>query len=203
MSERLPDGHPFAGLLAAGYRVIYCDPPTKFSAGPAKNPANHYPTMRLEDIAALPVGDLAHPEGCRLCLWTTPPLLLHPKGPAAMLKAWGFKYSTVRVWQKLRRSEGGLFVYNNSQNRGPGYETTGDAEFLIIAKRGRPESLIRRAKPRGLVSYPLREHSRKPDEIRAELAQLFAGPRVELFTRQRFPGWEPWGLEIDKFEAAE
>lgn len=199
MSAVLPEGHPFAGLLSGGYRVIYCDPPTKFSAGPQKNPSNHYPTMRLKDIAALPVRDLAHPDGCRLFLWTTPPLLLHPHGPMAMLKAWGFSYSTVRTWQKLRRTETGLFIYNNSQNRGSGYETTGDAEFLIIGKRGKPQSLRHVGKPRGLVAYPLREHSRKPDEIRDELASLFEGPRVELFTRQRFEGWDSFGNEMDKF----
>lgn len=202
--ELLPEGHVFAGLKRNGYRVIYADPPWRFSAGKAKNPSNHYPTMPLRDIAAMPVRDLAHPEGCRLLMWATPPILLLPFGPREVFTAWGFKYSTVRVWQKLRGSEKGWFVYHNSQHRGPGFETTGDAEFLIIAKRGRPQSLKRVAKPRGLFSYPVREHSRKPDEVRAELASLFDGPRVELFTRQRFPGWEAFGNQVDKFaEAAE
>jgi hypothetical protein len=50
------------------YRLIYSDPAWRFSAGPNKNPSRHYPTMKLKDIAALPVKELAHPDGCRLLM---------------------------------------------------------------------------------------------------------------------------------------
>ncbi len=50
---------PFGELRPYRYRVILIDPPTKFSSGPNRNPKNHYPTMSIAEIAALPVGELA------------------------------------------------------------------------------------------------------------------------------------------------
>ncbi|WP_341893762.1 MT-A70 family methyltransferase [Ferrovibrio terrae] len=193
--------HDIAALPQGGYRVVYADPPWKFSAGKNKNPSRHYPTMPLRDIAALPVAGLAHPEGCRLLMWVTPPILLLPFGPREVLTAWGFKYSTVRTWFKLYNRENGLFIYNNSMSRGPGYEATGDAEFLVVAKRGRPER-IAGGKPRGAIFGQRREHSRKPDFVRDEICTLFQGPRVELFTRTQHDGFDNFGNEIGKFEAA-
>ena len=190
--DQIPRGH---------YRVIYADPPTKFSAGPNQNPSRHYPTMRLKDIADMPIGDLAHPEGCRLLLWTTPPLLLHKNGPILFLKAWGFKYSTVRTWGKFYPRESGMFVYHDSISRGSGYESSGDAEFLIIAKRGRPQR-IDGGKPRGLFMSARREHSRKPDFLRDQICDLFEGPRIELFGRSEHPGFDVFGNEVDKFQEA-
>jgi N6-adenosine-specific RNA methylase IME4 len=52
-----------------------------------------------------------------------------------------------------------------------------------------------------VLHAPLREHSRKPDEI-AHRIELLVGevPRVELFARTRRPGWTVWGDEIDRFD---
>lgn len=51
---------------------------------------------------------------------------------------------------------------------------------------------------------PRREHSRKPDGIHERIERLVAGPYLELFARQKRPGWDVWGNEVDKFkEAAE
>ena len=42
-----------------------------------------------------------------------------------------------------------------------------------------------------------REHSRKPDEIRDKIVELFGDiPRIELFARQESPGWDVWGNEV-------
>lgn len=199
IAEILPAGHQFAGLKARGYRVIYADPAWKFSSGKSRNPSNHYPTMTIPEIAALPVKDLAHPDGCRLLMWATAPILLLPFGPREVMRAWGFRYSTARVWRKLWPKEDGLFHYADSQSRGTGYEATGDWEILIIGKRGKPES-IRGRPPRGLVSARrYKEHSRKPDIFRDEIKRLFEGPRVELFCRHEHEGWDVWGNETRKF----
>ena len=50
---------------------------------------------------------------------------------------------------------------------------------------------------RNLNIFPLREHSRKPDEIRDAIVELVGDlPRIELFARQRFDGWDAWGNEV-------
>ena len=47
---------------------------------------------------------------------------------------------------------------------------------------------------------PLREHSRKPDEIRDMVVELLGDlPRIELFARQTIKGWDCWGNETSKF----
>ncbi|MBC8296101.1 MAG: hypothetical protein H8E55_09935, partial [Pelagibacterales bacterium] len=48
-----------------------------------------------------------------------------------------------------------------------------------------------------LVMDVRREHSRKPDCVRDRIVQLCGDlPRIELFARQKVPGWDCWGNEI-------
>jgi N6-adenosine-specific RNA methylase IME4 len=55
--------------------------------------------MALEEIAALPVGDLADPSGCHLFLWVTP--ALHREGEGArVVRAWGFEPVDELIWEK-------------------------------------------------------------------------------------------------------
>jgi N6-adenosine-specific RNA methylase IME4 len=193
----LPSG-PFEGLPARAHKVILADPAWRFSAGPNKNPSKHYQTMRFDDICALPVGDLAHPDGCRLFLWITMPLANRMQ---EVLDAWGFRYSTARVWIKLWPREDEMFIYPSSIARGPGYEVIGNAELLVVAKRGRPQRLGGK-KPGSVIFGRRREHSRKPDIVRDEIARLFDGPRIEIFARQSTEGWATWGNQKSKFDAA-
>ena len=54
------------------------------------------------------------------------------------------------------------------------------------------------ASVRNLVISRLREHSRKPDEIRDAIVELCGDlPRVELFARQKHEGWDTWGNEVE------
>ncbi len=44
---------------------------------------------------------------------------------------------------------------------------------------------------------PIEQHSKKPDEARDKILALMGDlPRVELFARQKTPGWDAWGNEI-------
>ena len=48
------------------------------------------------------------------------------------------------------------------------------------------------------ILSPRREHSRKPDEVRERIVELFGDiPRIELFARQKVDGWDSWGDEIE------
>jgi site-specific DNA-methyltransferase (adenine-specific) len=55
-----------------------------------------------------------------------------------------------------------------------------------------------------VILSPLREHSRKPDEIRERIVELLGDiPRIELFARQTVRGWDCWGNETHKFNEKE
>lgn len=182
---------PFGDLLPGRYRTILADPAWQFSLrspkGEKKSPQAHYSCMPLAEIQALPVAELAHPEGCGLVLWGTAPML--PQA-IATLAAWGFSYVTAGAWAK-RSSTG------RAWHMGPGYRLRSRMEPYLLGTRG---LVPRRARNVcNLVVAPVREHSRKPDQLRADMEQVFDGPRAELFAREAAPGWEAWGNEVGRF----
>jgi N6-adenosine-specific RNA methylase IME4 len=164
------------------YRVVYADPPWTFATysakGKGKSPERHYQCLTLPEIKALPVAELAA-DDCALFLWVTMPTL--PQG-LEVIRSWGFTYkSRAFCWAKLTRT-------GKQWHFGCGYSTRKNPEDCLLATRGRPRVLDRGVPE--LIVAPVREHSRKPDEARQRIERLFAGPRVELFARQRWPGWE-------------
>lgn len=149
----------------------------------------HYATMSMNDIMELPVADLAAPD-CVLFLWAVDCML-----PAAFAvgEAWGFTFKTVAfTWAKTKK-DGGFHT-------GLGYWTRGNPEQCLLFTRGKPKR--KSASVRQLITAPRREHSRKPDEFRDRIEQLVGGPYLELFARSSRGGWESWGLEVGKFDAA-
>lgn len=141
--------------------------------------------MSMDEIKALPVGDLADKD-CVLFLWVTFPMLRDAWG---VIDAWGFKFKTVAfVWIKLNRKADSLFT-------GLGFWTRSNAEICLLATKGHPK---RQAKNihQVIVSH-VEEHSKKPDEARQRIEALMGDiPRIELFARQQPPGWDVWGNEV-------
>lgn len=71
------------------YKIIYADPPWDYGGNfPSSSDKHAYPLMRTEDICALPVEHIAHPDSI-LFLWAT-----MSKLPEAfrVIEAWGFHY---------------------------------------------------------------------------------------------------------------
>ena len=68
-----------AGLPLYGFDLIMADPPTRFATrsakGDEKSPQGQYRTMKIDEIAMLPIATLAAPD-CVLFLWWTWPLFL-------------------------------------------------------------------------------------------------------------------------------
>ena len=62
--------------------------------------------MKLDEIMALPVGDVAATPA-HLYLWC--PNAMLPEGLAVM-KAWGFTYKSNLVWHKIRKDGGPAVV---------------------------------------------------------------------------------------------
>ena len=97
----------------------------------------------------------------------------------------------------------GLILFPTSFASGTGFEIKNSCELQIIAKIGKPERLGGKGgKPllHGHIIAQRREHSRKPDCARDEIASLFAGPRAELFARSHHPGFEVWGNQTNMFD---
>lgn len=62
--------------------------------------------------------------------------------------------------------------------------------------KGNPKRIS--AGVRQLVVAPIKEHSRKPNEIKDRIIQLVGDlPRIELFARQKTEGWDVWGNEVE------
>lgn len=172
------------------YSVIYADPPWTYQTysekGKGRSAERHYPTMSIDEIAKLPVGDLAAKD-CALFLWVTFPCL-----PQAfrVLEAWGFSYKAVAfVWVKQNRVSDGLFW-------GMGYWTRSNAEICLLATRGRAKRVD--AGVHQIVMSHIERHSQKPDEVRKRIVRLMGDvPRIELFARQHPEGWDVWGNEVE------
>ena len=172
------------------YNVILADPPWSFRAwsskGMGRSAEQHYPTMRLEDIKALPVSDLAAGD-CVLFLWATFPML---KEALEVIDTWGFTYKTVAfTWVKENRKSPGLVW-------GLGYWTRANAEVCLLATRGSPKR--QSAAVHQVILSPIERHSKKPDAVRERIVALMGDvTRVELFARQETPGWDVWGNEVE------
>jgi N6-adenosine-specific RNA methylase IME4 len=200
---------PFGDLPRNHYRALLVDPPWRFrtwdkrEAIPrvrSKNGTNtsnaiHYETMSLDEIIALPVGDLAAPD-CSLFLWTSWPML---PDALTVIPWWGFTYKTCAFdWMKAHAGQIDMFRDDLPALMGMGYWTRANSEACLLATRGKP-----RRKSAGVrmgIIEPRREHSRKPDCVRERIEQLVDGPYLELFARQsNRRGWDFWGNEAEKF----
>jgi N6-adenosine-specific RNA methylase IME4 len=174
---------PFTKLAAHQAGVVLADPPWSFITyspkGWHKSAHAHYPCMDLSDILALPVAALAAPDSV-LVLWSTQVHLLHA---LAVLDRWGFSFKTVAAWAKQSKS-------GQRWQFGTGYRLRSAAEFFLIGTRGRPRQLSRSS--RNLIVAPVREHSRKPDEIYELIERTWPGPHVELFARYPRTAWNQW-----------
>jgi N6-adenosine-specific RNA methylase IME4 len=182
----------FSSLSGRRYGAILADPPWTFKTysakGTGRGAVSHYDTMSFEDLAAMQVADLAA-DDCALFLWV--PKTTLQRG-LDLIATWGFTWKTIGyTWAKTTK-DGTRFPI------GLGYYTRANPEICLLATRGRPKRLSRGVPE--LIIAPRREHSRKPDEARERIEQLFAGPYLELFARDSRPGWDSWGAEVGLFD---
>jgi N6-adenosine-specific RNA methylase IME4 len=192
---------PFAPLERNRFEVIYADPPWQFKTwsarGQGRSPLRHYDCMTLDAICALPVRELATPDAL-LFLWIAQPTM---QQAFEVIGAWGFAYKTIGyVWVKSNGPQGRLFYDDRADvRRGLGYHTRASVELCLLATRGRGYRRLSRSEGQ-VVFAPVREHSRKPDEVLESIVRLTGDvQRAELFARQLRPGWASWGLETEKF----
>jgi N6-adenosine-specific RNA methylase IME4 len=179
------------------YRTIVADPPWPQKGGGPLKGGRHaegfvgttgsqpmpYQTMTIDQIAAMRVGDLVHPDGCHLYLWTTNGFLADA---FHVVSAWGFTYSTLLVWAK------------NPMGGGLGGAYGISTEFCLYARRGKVRPLSRQRGTWFNWKRPYDErgkpkHSAKPPEFYSMVEGISPGPRLELFAREARAGWDTWG----------
>lgn len=190
-------------LISAGkkYAVIYADPPWEFKVysgkGKQRSAERHYDTQSLDDIKALPIGNLADKD-CALFLWCVMPEL---RGALDVIRAWGFEYKTVAfVWIKTNENDKFISRDGSGLAWGMGYWTRANAELCLLATKGSPKRVDEGVHQ--VVVQPVAEHSRKPDEVQVRIEQLLDPPsrdtHLELFARRTTPNWTVWGNEISR-----
>lgn len=163
-----------------------------------RSPEAKYSTMALNQIAKLPVPELLAPNGVVL-VWTTWPLIAEQS--LIVQNAWGLSVRTGGAWFKRSKS-GKLRV-------GTGFIFRSVCEpFLICAKKGHKLrgrgalNLVEMLSDLGMDGLA-REHSRKPEEVYQLIESMTPGwRRADVFSRQRRPGWDSFGNERDKYQAA-
>jgi len=177
------------------YSVIYLDPPWKYNSranhktrfrGGAEG---HYNLMTMKEIQALPIPDMAA-DNCAMFMWCTFPYL---EDQIKLFSHWGFNYKTVGfTWVKLN-------PVNKKPFFGVGYYAKSNAEVCLLGIKGKMKPVSNKVS--SIIIAPRREHSRKPDEARDRIVELFGDvKRIELFARQKSPGWDVWGNDTEKFK---
>lgn len=171
------------------YDVIYADPPWSYNdkmAGHSFSLDHEYKTQSSQWIGRLPIRDIAE-DTCCLFLWVTSPML--DEGLKVM-HDWGFQYKTVAFcWSK--RTATGKDVSNL------GRWTMGNIELCLLGVKGHPNGWRKDRSIKQLVKDVRTKHSRKPDSVRDRIVELLGDrPRIELFARGRFEGWDVWGDEV-------
>jgi N6-adenosine-specific RNA methylase IME4 len=178
------------------FGTILADPPWRFANRTGKMAPEHrrlsrYATMTLDEIAALPVAELALPRS-HLYLWVPNALVLEG---LEVLRRWGFTYKTNLVWYKTRKDGG-------PDGRGVGFYFRNVTELILFGTRGNLRTLPPGRRQVNLLAGRKREHSRKPDGLYEIIEACSPGPYLELFARHCRPGWTQWGNEIDPAQLA-
>ena len=145
-----------------------------------------YPTMTTEALKELDVGRIAHRDAA-LFMWATD---AHIPDALELYRAWGFRYVTVAfVWSK--KTVNGKTVSNLAP------WTLKNCELCLMGTRGRMVQYKQKNNIPQLVEAVRTRHSEKPEEVRRRIEELFGDvPRIELFARKRFHGWDCWGNEV-------
>lgn len=165
------------------FRIIYADPcwsyNDKQNTDKLGGAEKHYDTMSIRELSELPVKEITE-DNAVLFLWVTSPLL---EESFEVIKAWGFKYKTSFIWDKIKHNMG---HYNSVRH-----------EFLLIATKGSCTPDNKKLYD-SVQSIERTEHSAKPKEFMDIIDDLYVyGDRLEMFAREGDrENWLYWGNEI-------
>ena len=165
-----PDGVPMR------FNTVLLDPPWSIQQKGNLGASTHYNVMTLEEIKALPINELTS-DNAHVWLWITNAVVPHiPE----LMKAWGLTYRSIYTWCKPRL--------------GLGQYLRNCTEQLILCTKGKAAIQFRGQMNWGFM--PVQDHSHKPEEVYEIIERCSPGPYLEMFARQRHPGWYAWGNEV-------
>lgn len=175
------------------YQIIYADPPWKYNSRANHKTrfrggaCGHYDLMSMKEICALPIKDIVA-DNAALLLWTTFPYLQAQLNN--VFESWGFEYRTLGfAWLKFNSKNGLPFF-------GVGYYSKSNMELCLLGIKGRMKPITNNISQ--VCFAPRGGHSYKPESVRNKIVELFGDlPRIELFARERTPGWDVWGNEVE------
>jgi N6-adenosine-specific RNA methylase IME4 len=159
------------------FGTVLADPPWQFhnrtgKIAPEYGRVSRYGTLTLDEISALPVGQITAPVS-HVYLWV--PNAILPDG-LAVLAAWGFTYKSNIVWHKIRKDGG-------PDGRGVGFYFRNVTELILFGVKGKNARTL--SPGRRQVNYLAtrkREHSRK-EVRRSKLVFRGSGGYRELRTQ--------------------
>ena len=174
------------------FQILYIDFPWKYNSRANHKTrfrggaCGHYSLMTMDEIKSLPIQELTD-ENCVLFMWCTFPYL---DEQIKLFEQWNFKYRTLGFsWIKTNPKNGKPFF-------GVGYYAKSNCEVCLMGMKGQLK--VKSNKISSVIISPRREHSRKPDEIRDRIVELFGDlPRAEIFAREKVEGWTCIGNKID------
>lgn len=170
------------------YNIILADPPWNYkdhASADDRGAIYKYNMLSQASLCRLPVRDIVADDAV-LFLWCTFPMILEA---IEVVTAWGFKYKTLGfIWVKQTK-------LGKPWHWGMGNWTRSNSEPCLIGVRGKLRRIHKGIHQ--VVCSPVKRHSEKPTEVHDRIVQLMGDlPRVELFARQKMPGWDAWGDQL-------
>ncbi len=199
----------FTPLPLGPFSTIVADPPWDYSRklssggtsgyspvhpsrGGSRGAANHYQTLTLEQLQALPVQSVAASRS-HLYLWTTSTFVVEAH---VLAESWGFSPKVLVPWIKTKKNsrskvlDAGGDLYAGVR-MGMGLYIRHCAEFILFCVRGKAQTS--RNDVLGVLFAPQGRHSEKPFEAYELIDRLSPSPKLELFARGPRDGYEVWG----------
>ena len=171
---------PAPPLPSGPFQVILADPPWQMGSPDSPfAPENHYPTMSLQELAALAVPAA---DDAVLCLWAVNMLLPEAQW---LMGEWGFTYRANLVWVK--------------PSIGPGVWARQRHELVLVGTRGSARPPEPEDRPDSVIEAPRGRHSQKPEALYERIERAYPhATKCELFARGvPRAGWVAWGNEVE------